>query len=363
MLASKEKISIRQLMLILFVITYTPTMRAIPVHTAKTAHQAAWLSPLITLAAVIPVILMFSSIYKKYKEESFMEITEDIFGKIAGKIITILYITLLTLLSAVNSRNYAEKLVATMFPNVNVMVFLVIMLAFVAFILRKSGLVVLARMNEIIFPILVTIFLSVFLLALKDIKISRITPISPLDFFPVLQGSSVVTAVFSHLPFLFLLSNNVNNKEKLKKVCLPAAGILAFLIMVLIIVCIGMLGTSTIELTRIPFVTAVKQVSLFHTLERVEAAVISQWIFSDFMLISIMLLIVLNLFKSLLKLSDTKPFIGIYSVINLLFSLMLARNIGELEPFISTVMYPTIIFLGFAMPVFVFVVGKIRKKL
>jgi spore germination protein (amino acid permease) len=237
------------------------------------------------------------------------------------------------------------------------------MLAVVAFTLRGGGLVVLARMNEIIFVILVTIFLSLFLLALKDIKISRLTPISPLDFFPVLQANIGVMVVFSHLPFLFLLSNYVNNKEKLKKVCLQASGILAFLLMLLLIVTIGMLGSSTIELTQVPYITAIKQISLFGTLERIEAAVVSQWIFSDYMIISIMLLTVLNMFKSLFKLSDFRPFFGIYSVITLLTALMIARNAAELELFISTIVFPPVIFLGFAMPVLVFVVGKIRKKL
>lgn len=363
MLASKEKISLRQLAIILFTITYTPALRALPAYTANAAHQAAWLSPLVTLGFFIPIIFLFSSIYKKYREESLMEIMEDILGKLGGKIITILYIILITLLLILNTRNYADKLVATIYPDVNIIVFYVFMLALVAFILRRGGIVILARMNEIIFPILATIFLSLFLLSLRDIRISRLTPISPLDILPVFQANIGVMVIFSYFPFLFLLSNYVNNKEKLKKVCFQTLVILAFLLMALLISTIGVLGQSTIELTQVPYIAAIKQISLFHTLERIESAVISQWIFSDFVIISVLLLSVLNMFKSLFKLSDTKPFIGIYLMITLLAALMLARNAAELELFISTVIFPPTIFLGYVMPVLVYVVGKIRRKL
>lgn len=363
MLASKEKISIRQLMIVLFTITYTLVMRALPVHATKTAHQAAWLSPVVTVAVFIPLILVFNSIYKKYKEESFMEVMEDILGKLPGKIMTALYIVLVTFLLCINTSNYADKLVYSIFPNVNIMVFFVIMLAFVAFTLRGGGLVVVARMNEIIFVILVSIFISLFLLSINNIKIGRLTPISTLDFFPIMQANIASMVYFSHFSFLFLLSNYVNNKENLKKVCLTAAGILSLLFMLVLILIIGVLGAPIVELAQNPYITTIKQISLFQTLERFESFVVSQWIFSDFVLLSILLFTVLNLFKSLFKLSDIKPFIYIYSVITLLVSLMLAGNSTDLDTFITSVIFPSSIFFGYVMPVLVFLVGKIRKKL
>lgn len=67
MLASKEKISIRQAMIILLCVTYSPTMRFVAFSGVEIAKQAAWISPIISFVIVIPIVLMLHSIYKNMK--------------------------------------------------------------------------------------------------------------------------------------------------------------------------------------------------------------------------------------------------------------------------------------------------------
>lgn len=363
MLASKNKISIRQAMIILLCVTYSPTLRSIVAAGSKEAKQAAWLSPIISFVMIIPIILILHSIYKKYKNNSFTEVVEDILGIAAGKTVTVFYAVFLTFLFSVTSYTHADKLVASVYPNQNIIIFIAVILFAAAFITRKGGIVVLARISEIIFLMLVTIFLLIFILALKDIKISRITPISHLDVLPAFKANIEILSVWSHLPLLFLFSNYINNKEKIRKVCTQALLLLTFLTIVVLVVCIGLLGASTVELSTVPFVLAVKQVSVFVILERLEAAEIGLWIFSDFIQSAILLFTALNVFKSLFKLSDTRPLTGIYSVIILLLALMFGRNLFEVEVFGHSILAPVNIFFGFIIPVIVFSVGKVRKKI
>lgn len=363
MLASKNKISIRQAMVILLCVTYSPTMRFIVTSGAKNAKQAAWLSPIISFVIVIPIILMLHSIYKKYENRSFTEVIEDILGTAAGKIVTVLYAVFLTLLFSVNTYNNADNLTTTVYPKQNIMIFIAVNLFVAAFITRKGGIVVLARISEIILPILVVIFLFMVILALKDVKISRITPISHLDIFPAFKANIEILAVWTHLPFLFLLSNYINNKEKIRKVCSLALLLLTLLTMLILVVSIGLLGASTIELSPVPFVTTVKQISVFQTLERVEAFEIGLLVMSDFLISVLFLFTTLNVFKSLFKLSDIKPLAGIYSVIIFILALMMGRNLFELDVFGHGIITPVNIFFGFIIPVIVFFVGKVRKKI
>jgi spore germination protein (amino acid permease) len=363
MLASKEKISLRQAVVIVTTIMYIPAIKGVPIYTAAAAKQAAWLSPVVTLVIFLPIVLMFNSIFKKYKEESFMEVAEDIFGTILGKILTVIYIVLLTLILTVDARDSADRLVSSIYPNVNIAIFIAVMLFTVAVILRKGGIVVLARMSEIIVIVLVFIFLSISVLAIKNISVSRITPISPLDIQPILKSNLAVAGIWAHFPFIFLLSNFMNDKEKINKYCIPVSFLQAFLLMLLIIISIGSLGASIVEISLFPYLSAVKIISLFGFLERIDALVVGSWIFSDFILISVMLLTVLNLYKSLLKLSDIKPLTGIYAVIIFFLTFLLARNSFELAPFAEFIFYPGCIILGFVIPVMVFVVGKLRKKI
>lgn len=119
-----------------------------------------------------------------------------------------------------------------------------------------------------------------------------------------------------------------------------------FLTVLLLVTGIGILGASTIELSPVPYITMVKQISAFGFLERLEAVVLSLWLFSDFIGISILIFIVLNLLKSLFKLSDTKPLIGIYSVILFFMVMMFGRNTFEVQALGFSMIVPLSIFSG-----------------
>ncbi len=363
MLASKGKISLIQALIILKLGMYMPVLRTFPPFAATKAKQAAWISPVIILVVIIPVILIFSSIYKKYREKSFAEVVEDIFGTTLGKMVTILYIAQNTILLTLNTNDFVSRMVTAVYPNVNIMIFYIAMLVLVAFILRKGGIVVFARMSEVLSIMVLVLFLIIFFLTIKNIKISRLTPISPLDVLPVLQTSPGLLSIFAHFAYLFLLGNYINDKENIKKYCIPFAFMQIFLIMLVMIVSIGVLGAPIVEISSYSYLSSVKIISLFKFLDRIDVLVISSWLFSDFVIISLTLLTVLNLFKSLLKLSDTRPLIGIYTIIAFFLTRMIAGNSFELIPFNKAIIIPANIFLGFVVPFLVFVVGKLRKKI
>lgn len=362
MLASQEKISVRQAMAIFLTTAYSPSLRFILAAGAKEAKQAAWLAPIITLFFILPVIFCLHRTYKNYKNASFMEVMEDIFGLAVGKTISVLYIIFMTFQLAIAIYNSADKLVSSAYTQTNQLVFVAVMMFAVAFIARKSGISILGRMSEILTAVLVFVFLFLAILGLKDIKISNITPISYLDIFPAFKANLIIMGVWSNLPLMFLLSNHFNNKEKIKKVCSQTILLSTFLTVVLLVLGIGILGTSTIKLSPVPYITTIKQISVFGFLERLEAIVLSLWIISDFMAIPIFIFIVLNIFKSLFKLSDTKPLIGIYSVILFFMAMMFGRNTFEVQALGFSIIVPLNIFFGFIMPVLVLVVGMIRKK-
>jgi len=362
MLASKDKISIKQAMLIFITIVYSPSLRLVLVAGAKEAKQAAWLAPIITLFFIIPIILILHRIYKKYKEASFFEIIEDIFGTAVGKTVMVLLIIFLTFQLVIIIYNYADKFVSTAYTQYNQLIFVVVMLFTVAYINRKSGISVLARMCEILSAVIVFVFLFLAILSLKEVKISNITPISYLDIFPAFKANLIIMSNWSYLIYIFLLSNYINNKEKIKKVCSLTILLLAFITIILLVTGIGILGASTIELSPVPYITMVKQISAFGFIERLEAFVLSLWIFSDFVAISILIFIVFNLLKSLFKFSDTKSLIGIYSVILFFMVMMFGRNTFEVQALGFSLYVPLNIIFVYLMPVLVLVVGMIRKK-
>ncbi|CDI49920.1 spore germination protein KB [Clostridium tetani 12124569] len=212
MLTNKNQISLRQALLLFLNILFSSSIRFIPSVTSAKANQAAWLTPLPSLVILILFILMLNNIYKKYSA-SFIDIMYNITGKTISKILLALYIIWFQIPIALFLRYYVERILTSIFPNVSTELFLILLLLLVIYIL-PSGIVVIARMNEIIFVIILLSFLSIVFLSLSKIQISNLTPISPMDIIPILKGSVPVTSIWSYLIYIFFVGDEIKDKEK-----------------------------------------------------------------------------------------------------------------------------------------------------
>jgi spore germination protein (amino acid permease) len=350
-------------MFLFLVITFTPAVRVIPQSTAGIAKQAAWLTPFVSFVLLLPVIFALKNISNKYPDKSFTEILEVVFGRLIGKIVTFAYILFFIILLDANVSGISNKLVTSLYPDVHPAFFVLVMLVVIGFAVYKGGLTVITRMGEIVLPFLMIVFLILCALAIQNIKLSRITPISYLDIVPVLKASLSVTAVQAHMPLLFLLSDYFNNKEKIGKYCISAALLYTLIVSVLIVTVVGNLSAETTANTPLTFMTTVKLISLFESIERIEPLVVGLWILTDFLLVSVLLISLMNMYRSLFNLSKTKNFTIISLIIIFFTGMMLSRNMFEITRFFEVLFYPALLFWGYVLPLIVFITGKVRKLL
>lgn len=362
MICSKGKISLRQAMFLFLTITFSPSVRLLPNYAAIYGKQAGWLAPIVTFLIMIPIIYMLHNIYKTYKNAAFTYIMNDICGIFAGKTITILYIIWITILNALYVRYYAERLLSVLLPHVNIAIFIIAMLFTVFVVLRKS-MVVLARMNEIILAIIVIVFLFSIAFSLPEIKVNNLLPVSRLDIVPILRSNIGILAIWAYFPFIFLFSDIINNKEKIKRIGMETFTFLVIVTTVVIIAPIGILGASIVEISPIPFYSTVKQIALFDTIERIESFLVSLWIISDFVIVAVFTFMVMDMFKTTFKLTETRPLVSMYLIFLYFLSLYISRSIFELQDFSDIILIPANIIFGIGIPILIFTIGKIRKKI
>ncbi|QVK19954.1 GerAB/ArcD/ProY family transporter [Mycoplasmatota bacterium] len=360
MLKSEGKISVKQLMIIFIIAVYTPSARFLPTYVAGEAKQAAWLSPVITLIIFLAIVYASSKLFKKYNTQSYAEILNDITSRFIGKVIVLLYIIWVTYLLVWYVRFYGETLVTLVYPNVDINIFLIVILYLVS-ITIKSGVVIIARMSETIF-LIVTISITVIIaLMIPDIKIGNITPISTLDVVPIFKGSIGSTSLIC-LPCLFFFSHEWTKKNEFLIQGFKAGFYIFVLETLIILACIGKLGHTIISNSSLSFWISVKNVELLGFLSGMESLLLSAWLLTDFVIITILTYSALNMFKSLFNLKDYKPFINIHLVIIYLISWIVAKNIWELGELGSAIGVYMDFFLA-TLPIFIFLVGRIRKKI
>ena len=359
MIAGREKISTHQLMLLFIMCTFSPAIRIFPSLTARTAKQAAWLSPVAAVIGLVVLVFIIQSFFKKGDDQNLTDVYINILGKIPGYLVMGIYLISFILLLALYTRYYAERIVSSILPDSSIQFFILVMLIFVFYVVR-GGLVSLARFTELIFAVFIIIFVLSIILSFTNVKLLYLTPISYLDIIPVGKTIPVILSIWSYLLFMFFFADKVNDKENIKSLGLKATLFVAVVGVLIIVTTVGTLSSSLTERVQLPYFLMIKDISILKTLERMESVTLSAWVAADCVIISTLAYIILSIIKTLFHLSGTKTMASPIILITYTLTLGIARNRFELEEVTSKIFVLLNVILGFIIPFLVFIIGKIR---
>lgn len=361
MKTAKDKISVKQLLFVFTIIVSSPATRYLPRYAASQAAQAGWVAPVVSTIPFIVLLFLIDSLLKKYEGQSMAAIISSIMGKYLGKLVLLLYLLWSVILLALYTRYYVERLTSSIYPHVNNSTLIILTLIPIAYILR-SGFTVIARMSEILLPFIGAMLIMMAAFLLPRIRIDNILPVYFNDIVPILKASLGSDAILAYLFLLFFLSDKLVNLKSLKFFGYIAAYINISSIMLVNFITIGVLGSSVAQRSPMPVLSAVKQVSILDTIENIEAIIIAIWIFADFTLITTLLVIILNLIKSIFHLTDTKPLINILCILTFFLSMGICSDKFELEEFSNVIATPLNIVMGYGFPAILFILSKLKKK-
>jgi spore germination protein (amino acid permease) len=362
-LTKNNKISVRQIFIMFIVITLSPTIRVFPTSCAQFGKTAAWVGPIIATACLVLLTCVLTAIFKSGKFRDLGDVFEKLTGKVVSKVLLTLYLLWATLLFLLYIRYYAERPMSTIFPYVNIRYFIVSMMILV-FIAAHGRLEAFARLAEIAFIIFIVTFLIFFVFLIPTIKPRNMLPVTYLDAFPALKSAFPVVSIFGYLTPFFFLGAQISDKEKLflksKKLV-----IFLFIISTMTVVCVvGSLGYRTTGRMPMPFFSAMKLVNVLQSFDRLETAVLAIWVVADFILIVAFALIIVNILKSLFRVTEPKHYATPVVFLGYIGGIYLAVGRFELEAYSSSILCYTLnTVFGFGVPLALLGIGKLRKLL
>lgn len=359
MLASRDKISIRQAAILFLMFVYSAAIRIFPPYAAKTAGRAGWLSPAAAVLPFICLVFIIQALFKDENDANLSDIIRKYLGKIFGTAVIILYLLWMLIIVGILTRNFAERFLSSLLPNTPVNFFTLTILAVVWFTLR-NGIVYISRTAEFFFLILSLIFVVLFVLTIPNLEVINLFPVTYYDALPVIKSSYSNFGIWSVFTFIFFFGDKINDKEHIKRYGLQSLIYLVIMSTMLLIQTIGVYGYSVIARVPLAYAFVVKSISLLETLERIESIAVVSWVIADFVTITVVFYIIVSVIKSTFSLSDTKPFISPITIYTFIFSLYIAQNKFELENFTSYISLPVNIILGFIFPLIILTVKTIR---
>lgn len=358
---AQKGISMRQIILTLLALTFSPTARFLATYASEDAKQAAWLLPFFTFPFLLFFFYVMQKTFQKHPDACYMDIISQVTGKVAGTAIVALYFIWLVLHNALCGRFFAEKLITTLYTGVDIRVFLIAMLVVVALAMHY-GIIAIARMGELVLFGLVLNFCVYIFFMSGDINIKFLTPITYRDFIPVAKGSISQGSIWGNAVFLFFFSEKIYNKNKIMKTGFNGSLFLLLATATLIISIVGVLGYRLAAMSPHAFINAANQIEVGNVLEKIESLLITIWIASDFIALSVFSYVSLRMLVWILGIKDEKPFINIFLVLMFFLILLAGRNQVELNAFCRMGNAVNVLY-GFAVPALILGIGKLRRVL
>jgi len=334
----------------------------LPIYAAKTGERTGWLIPVFSFLPLICLIYIIQALFKNNEEANLSDVIFKTLGKTLGKVLLILYLIWALISLGILVRNFAEKFLTSVLPNTPMNFFTVTILA-VVFYATRGGLVYITRTAEVLFKLFTTIFISLFIFSIPNLKVINLFPVTPYDVLPLIKASFYSTSIWSVFTHIFFFGDRINDKEHIKRFGIQGAAYLLIVTLMLLIQTIGVYGYSIIKRASAPYILAVKSISLLRTIERIESFSVTSWAITDFVPISVTIYIIVNIIKSLFSLSDEKSLVSPVVIFAFIFSQYIAKSSFEIENFLNYINLPAGMIFGIVFPFIIFIIGKIRKTI
>ena len=146
----------------------------------------------------------------------------------------------------------------------------------------------LCRAAMIFRPLLLGLILAVALLTAKDLDLSLLLPLSSYDLREASACALEVANMLSVGFFLGFFGGQLTRPLRVRDYA-PWLGALLTVVALMTVGCLGMFGPELTACLSYPYFMLVRDLTVLGALERVEPVVIALWVFSDFLLISLLL--------------------------------------------------------------------------
>ncbi|KUG04571.1 spore germination protein gerkb [hydrocarbon metagenome] len=232
----KGKISSYQLIILIFT---SMSGSAVILYPGREAGTDTWLAYLAGFAAALLLAMLVIKLSREYPGKNLIEINDAVYGSIAGRIISLLYIWYFFHLGSIVVRDFADFLSATMLPFTPIPVFVFVSLVLVAYMIR-SGIEVIGRCAAAIFPLIMLTLFFITATISNEIKFNSLLPIMDITARDFLRAS-FHTAIFpfGEIIVFLMVAAFLENQKK----------IASSLILGMVLAVLNMLALSLLTIT------------------------------------------------------------------------------------------------------------------
>lgn len=340
-----EKIANRQFSFMIFIMRASVVLATLPVLTSGNARQDAWASSLLVFAGTALIILLITSLGVRFPEQDVVEISGTLLGKVLGGLVSLVILWSFLHLAAIEVRVYAEMIIVGFLPETPIF-FLTASMILIALLTAYSGVEVIGRVADLIFPLFVGMIILSLLTLSFEADFINLQPVLSRGLGPVLNGSVVPIAIGSQLLVAGMLIPHLNVPKKAVPSALCGVAGAALILLVIVVLVVATLGSEEGVRAVFPLFKAIRSVRISEFLERAEILAVLSWGFGLFVTLSTFLYCGARGTARLIGIKDYRHILLPMSIIWIVLSIHDFENVFEIRSlFAPEVMGPYGLFL------------------
>lgn len=286
---NNDTISVRQYLMLLTVGLLPPLVKLVPGHQTALAGRGAWLAPLAALLPALAAVWLISVVGQSLGPHAGLgEFLCLCLGEKPGRVLCGVYAFWMMGLAVFALRFCAERFTSTLYPDTGPGLFF-LTLSLLVWQLGQRGLSATARAGELFFYGVVVMMVVILAMTAGEMRWSNLWPVWRQDIGNVLEASGeVLNATSLTVGALFLFSKTADRRGGGALTLRWTVG--WFLVMTALgAVVLGVFGEDLVGRMQVPFFSLAKEVRVEQAMERLEPIVAAAWVFTDVILLSILL--------------------------------------------------------------------------
>lgn len=287
----------------------SPLFRTLPRAAVHSAGKGAWLCVLPAFFFLMAMLALHGCFIRQLRPGmSYADLILKWLGPAAGRLVLILYWIWFLFYTGFVLRSGAERLAAAVYPESSVFPFMLVT-ATLCLLVSLGSLRAAGRCAFLLRSFLLVTLGIILLFAAPNISRENLMPVPWLDFKGILLGALPIAAVGGLAGSFPFLMGYVETVEQPVRKTVPLILATLTIAVILCVEVVGTFGPAMTEKLTYPFFLMVRDISIFHITQRIEAVVVVLWIFADFILCSAMLRCAHECLRTVLSLPspETEP--------------------------------------------------------
>jgi len=355
----KGIISSTQLMFLIIGLLQASTLTA--AFISGVTKQNTWIVLLVGFTIMLLLLLVYTSLNKKFPDRNLIEINNVLYGRYLGKVISILYIWYFWYIVAANFRFTADFFSTYLFPETDISVFIVTLAIISAYTIKK-GIEVIARASFILCVLTIIIAIPITVLTINYLHLSNFLPLFQINLKEFIQGINLMISIpFGEIITFLMIFPYVNDIKQVKKSAfwgLTIGSAYFFSIILRNIAILGNIGSIHV----LPSYQVARLINVGEIITRMEALIAVVLLFNEFVKICIMYYAAVLSIAQFFKLRSYKPLVIPIGIISVVLSIIMFDSPVEHAHFAANIYVIYVIPVIIIFPVISLIIASIKKS-